>query len=386
MELLFLFVMFTIFGIGAGVYKFIKWILEGIFNFFSYKETHTRSQEYGEEIISETGAETGAEPEQTVIVKDPYFKPNQIQSYSNKNESAAGKKFIFRPKTLEEYIGQKKAKALVRLNLKKIKELKPVHFLISGHRGCGKTTLAHIIKNSLHAKLIERIAGEIQNPDQVVQLVNEINSSRELNVILFIDEIHALKPQLCENFYSIMEDYRIAGRDIKPFILIGATTEKNILMEKVAPMVDRFQVQIELEKYLKEDIVKIITQYKKQLFPNKPLPEGHFDIIAQNSKFTPRIAITLLEDSLVNDNIKHILECHRIIRQGLTDLDLRILKILQENKRPIGGKSLARMLGIPEKDYTTVYEPYLTEQEYIVPTNRGRVLGKKGEEFLEGEK
>jgi len=321
--------------------------------------------------------------EPSIIVKEPYFNVSKIKNFFNPGDGA--RKFIFRPRTLEEYIGQEKAKKLIRLNIKKILELKPVHILISGHRGCGKTTLTHIIKNKLNANMIERIGGELTNPEQIVDLVNEINVS-EGRIILFIDEIHALDAKLCETFYPIMEDFKIAGREIKPFIFIGATTEKNILMKKVAPFVDRFQVQVELEKYSEEDIVAILKQYKEQLFPNKELSNINYYIIAKNSRLTPRMGITLLEDNLIEKDIRQVLECHRIVKNGITDIDLKILQILEENNRPIGSKSLSRMIGISQADYEQVYENFLTEQEYIIPTSRGRVLGEKGKLLLESIK
>jgi len=320
-----------------------------------------------------------SEYEPSIIVKEPYFNPTKIKNFEKTPDA---KKFIFRPRTLEEYIGQDKAKKLIRLNIRKIKELKPVHILISGHRGCGKTTLTHIIKNLLNGKMIERIGGELSNPEQIVDLINEINVS-EGRVILFIDEIHALNPKLCETFYPIMEDFKIAGREVKPFIFIGATTEKNILMKKVAPFVDRFQVQVELEKYTEDDIIAILKQYKEQLFPNREISPINYRIIAKNSRFTPRVAITLLEDNLIEKDIREVLECHRIVKNGITEIDLKILQILEENNRPIGAKSLSRMIGISQADYEQVYESFLTEQEYIIPTSRGRVLGEKGKLLLE---
>src|SRR4030042_918874 len=195
-----------------------------------------------------------------MILKEASFNINNVPDYQSSEET---KKFIFRPTTLEEYIGQEKAKELIKLNIKKIKNLKPVHILISGHRGCGKTTLAYIVKNLLGAKMIERIAGEFTNPEQIEDLIREINMSNEERVILFLDEIHALNPKLCEIFYPIMEDFKYGGKNIKPFILIGATTEKNILMQKVAPLVDIFQVQVEIDRYTNQDIETILRQYQK---------------------------------------------------------------------------------------------------------------------------
>jgi len=364
---------FFVIGIWQLLKKMIMWI------FAPAKEQQMKIEIANVTDGTKINTETSMQEEQSIIVKDPYFNPNNIKGYSSENKP---KKFIFRPETLGEYIGQDKAKALARLNLKKIMRLKFVHFLISGHRGCGKTTLAHILKNHLRAEMIERIAGEITNPDQIVDLVNQINNIENNYPILFIDEIHALNPKLCETFYPIMEDYRIAGKNIKPFILIGATTEKNILMKKVAPLVDRFQVQIELEKYSKEDIIAILKQYKLQLFPDIPVKDKTYDIIGENSKFVPRVAITLLEDSLIESDIKKVLECHRIVKDGLTDIDIAILKVLELANKPMGEKAISMSCGITNSDYNTVYEPYLVEKQFILRTNRGRILSNKGKEFL----
>ena len=293
------------------------------------------------------------------------------------------KKFIYRPATLNEYIGQDNAKALIALNIRKIETLKPVHFLISGSRGHGKTTLAYIIKNLLKAKMIERIAKQIICNDDVIDLVNEINASQEKNVILFIDEIHSLDQSLCEIFYPLMEDFKIAGKNVKPFILIGATTEKHILVKNNAPFIDRFQVQVELQHYSSKDIVEILTQYKNQLYPQYPITQDFINIVADNAKKTPRIAISLLEDGIIESDVAHVLKCHRIIYQGLNETDVRILRILIENQKPMGSKSLSQMIGLSEKDYLESYESYLVEQEYILRTARGRTIATKGKEIYE---
>jgi Holliday junction DNA helicase RuvB len=269
------------------------------------------------------------------------------------------------------------------LNIRKINEVKPVHFLISGNRGHGKSTLAYIIKNMLNAKMIERIGKQLISNDDIIKVVNEINSSTEKNVILFIDEIHSLDQALCEIFYPIMEDFRIAGKAVKPFILIGATTERHILVKNNAPFVDRFQVQIRLNRYSVEDIVTILTQYKNQLYPQYKLDSNFIQSIAENSKRTPRIGISLLEDGIIEPDVKYILKCHQIVKDGLTDVDMNILRILIENNKPMGSKSISQMVGISEKDYLVEAENYLVEQEYILRTSRGRMIGKKGKEFYE---
>ncbi len=311
---------------------------------------------------------------------DPSFNTNNISSYDQP------KKFIYRPEKLEEYIGQEIAKQQIRLNVKKINKFRPVHFLISGTRGCGKTTIAHIIKNELKSEMIEKIAGEITNPEQVEELFNQINETEGDNPILFIDEIHSLKANLCETFYSAMEDFKVSGNYIKPFILIGATTEKNILVEKVAPFVDRFQVIIELERYSEDDISNILKQYKQQLYPEENIKEKNITIISKNCKFTPRIAISMLEDNLIEKNIQKVLTLNKIVKDGLTTGDIKIFQLLLDNPKAIGGNTIAMAVDVSVKDYNTIYEPYLVSQRFILRTRQGRLLSEKGKKFMEGLK
>lgn len=294
------------------------------------------------------------------------------------------KKFIYRPQTLEQYIGQEKAKNLVRLNVKKIHTLRPVHFLVNGKKGCGKSTLCYLINNELNATMIERVSSAISTKEDVYNLVNEINAVKEGYVILFIDEIHNLArvPEIAELFYPVMEDFKIEGKPIRPFSILGATTEKNMLVTKLSPFVDRFQAQIELENYTEEELVTILKQYKEQLYNDKNVPEKIYGTIAKNCKFTPRIAITLLEDYLVEQNIERILEYHRIVKEGLTDIDFKILETLNENDKPIGEKALSQMVGVNMKDFREVYEPYLIEKGFVIRTPRGRTISKKGKEIL----
>ena len=311
-----------------------------------------------------------------VIVDQPSFNGENILSSGKEF-----KKFIYRPQTLDEYIGQDNAKNLISLNIRKIKELKPVNFLLGGGRGHGKTSLSHIIKNMLNGKLIERIGKQIITNDDIINIVNEINQSKEEHIILFIDEIHSLDSSLCEIFYPIIEDFKIAGKNIKPFVLIGATTEKNILLKKNAPFVDRFQVQVDLEKYTTQNIVDILTQYKNQLYNKYNVHPDAILKLALNCKRTPRIAISLLEDAIIESNIDNVLKCHRIVHNGLNENDVNILRILIQNQKPLGSKALAQMIGISERDYLECCEAFLVEEEFILRTGRGRMIGEKGKEI-----
>ena len=293
------------------------------------------------------------------------------------------KKYIYRPQNLTEYIGQEKAKQKVKLNLQKICTLRPIHILIYGKKGCGKTSLSYIIAKELKAKVIERISSSISTKEDVYKLIEEINKEKKDYVVLFIDEIHnfASLPEIAELFYPIMEDFQLDGKPIRPFTLIGATTEINMLVSKLSPLVDRFQV-IPLENYTVNEIVLILKQFHKQLYSDREMKENVFQMIAMNCKYTPRIAINLLEDYLVDGNIERILDYNRIIKDGLTDIDFKILETLSENEKPLGEKALSQVAGLNNNDYREVYEPYLCEQGYIIRTARGRTISQKGKELL----
>lgn len=164
--------------------------------------------------------------------------------------------------------------------------------------------------------------------------------------------------------------------------MIGATTEKNALVKKFAPFVDRFQVQITLSRYTEEDIFNILKQYKEHLYSDYLIPDGWLRTISQNCKLTPRIAIALLEDLLVVKDVDKVLNMHNIVYKGLTEKDIQILKILAENEKPIGEEALSMMLGISREDYKFLHEAYLIEMGYMARTRSGRIILEKGRELL----
>lgn len=302
---------------------------------------------------------------------------SRIKEYNGKEL----KKYIFRPRTLNEYIGQEQAKELVKVNISKIKNIRPVHFIIDGLKGHGKTSLAYIISNMIGANRYEIIGADV-SIDKLTEILNWINSTDGIPVV-FIDEIHNLSPDIIEILYPILEDFKIQGKQIKPFVLIGATTEKNMLVKKFSPFVDRFQVQITLSRYTEGDIFKILKQYKDQLYKESLLPDNWLKVIAENCKLTPRIGIALLEDLLVVKNVRKVLDIHNIVYKGLTNKDIQILQILAENDKPIGEEALSMMLGISREDYKFLHEAYLIEMGYMARTRSGRIILDKGKRLLE---
>ena len=315
----------------------------------------------------------------TMTLKEETFNSDNLINYQTSNKN---KKFIYRPQTFDDYIGQYNAKKILELNIKKIKLIKPIHILLSGRRGYGKTTLARIIANNLGAKIIEIIGSQISTTEELEKILNQITSSQETHVILFIDEIETLKYDMCKYLNPILEDFKINDKNIKPFTLIGATINKSHLVKKVDDFVSRFQVQIEMERYSQENIVTILKNYRSQLFPEYNINQNIYEQIANNCRYTPRTAIALLEDVIIENNISQILTYHRIIKNSLTNMDIKILQILHDNEKPIGASALSQMSGLPQSDYEQVNEPFLIEEGYILRSNRGRIITKKGNKFL----
>jgi len=304
----------------------------------------------------------------TTLIK-PYDKPVKI--------------YIYRPQTLDQFIGQEQAKDEIRSFVKVVQELKPnSHLLVSGWAGTGKSTIVYVLANLLQAKMFYRTPQQLMDNDAVIEICNKIGEAKEKQVILFLDEIHGLDSKVAETLYMVMEDSKLAGVDIRPFILAGATTELNILQKKLSPLVDRFSTKIVLDRYSSEDLYKIITQYKRQLYPEIKLEDEDLRTISKNAKRTPRIAIGLLMKDLVEKDIDKVMNQSGIIVDGLTNIDIRLLQVLKDNIKPMGAEALAQRASIPTSDYLVVYEPFLAAEGYINRTPR-RVLGDKGKQILE---
>lgn len=290
-------------------------------------------------------------------------------------------KFSYRPQTLNEYIGQEKAKELVMLTLQKINEVKPCHILITGTKGHGKSTLAQIIANHLQFPITYHIGGvfTMENLRDFI-LANE---KSDQPMILFVDETHNLEKKIGEFMYPILEDFILPTNSakIRPFIFIGATTEKFTLLKKFSPLVDRCGAQIQLEHYKPADIKEILIQYNSQVY-NQEVEEAIYELLSQNSRLTPRIALSIFDDYMVCKNEATVLRSRRIIKNSLTDIDITILEHLQEIDKPVGEEALAIIAGIERADFKLFTEPFLMQEGYMTRTARGRVITLKGKELV----
>jgi Holliday junction DNA helicase RuvB len=307
---------------------------------------------------------------------------------------------LFRPKTLDDFVGQSKHKDNLRVYVKAARQRgEPLdHILLSGPPGLGKTTLAHILASELGVQLFVTSGPAIEHKGALTGVLTRLGR----NDILFIDEIHRLSAPVEETLYPAIEDFRIdvvtgdgpyaesIRIDIKPFTLIGATTREGLLTQ---PMHERFGVTMRLDFYPVPDLERIVLRNAALLGISCEKAGAHE--LAQRSRGTPRVANRLLrrvrDFAEVEGNGKidaSIVEltCNRleVDQGGLDEMDRRLLRVLIEHYQggPVGVETLAAALAEPRDTIEDVYEPYLLQQGFIGRTPRGRVANKRAYEHL----
>ncbi len=284
---------------------------------------------------------------------------------------------IYRPSNFDEYIGQKKAKQHIQCYLdgcKKFNENFPNTF-ISSPAGCGKTLLANILANKLNKTFIVATAGEIKSEQQLVDKIVQCKSG-----ILFLDEIHRISNKIGTFLLPILEEYKICGKKIKPFTMIGATTHRGNLSENLSALLQRFPLSIELEHYNKEEIIQILLQFHKKSYSQIPINNNLYSQIAQNCKATPRIAINLLRESIFTSDWEQVKNQNKIVKDGFTQQDIKALNFIF-NSNGASKLSIAKFLRVEPKTYEFEIETYLINKEMITVSNK-RKITEKGKDFL----
>ncbi|MCX8028510.1 MAG: Holliday junction branch migration DNA helicase RuvB [Brevinematales bacterium] len=296
-----------------------------------------------------------------------------------------------RPRTLDEFIGQDRIKENLKVFIQSsIQRNEPLdHVLISGPPGLGKTTLAKIIANELRTNFIYTVSNAFQKIGDLVAVLTNLQKGD----VLFIDEIHRLKPAFEEVLYSAMEDYVVSvvigegpgARSIKinipKFTLIGATTRTGLL---TSPLISRFGIILRFDFYSYEDMVKICKRTSKILKLN--ISEEGISEIARRSRGTPRILnriIRRIRDFAVVEKVEHLdveftrksLKKLEIDEEGLDEIDRKILLTLIDKYQggPVGLKTLSASIGEEEDTIEDVFEPFLIQKGFIKRTPKGRI-------------
>jgi holliday junction DNA helicase RuvB len=296
-----------------------------------------------------------------------------------------------RPQRLSEFIGQQKVKDSLRVWIEAaLARREPLdHSLFFGPPGLGKTTLAELIARELGVNIRTTSGPALEKPGDLVGTLTNLRAGD----ILFIDEIHRLRPIIEEFLYPAMEDFRIDIRlsegpkaqtitmPIERFTLIGATTRFGML---TPPMRARFGIVERLNYYPAQDLELIVKRSADVL--KVVVDEGGASEIARRSRGTPRVANRLLRrirdfaqvraDGFISKQVAHDgLQMLDVDEFGLDDMDARILKTIIEKFEggPVGLNTVAAAVGEDANTIEEVYEPFLVQHGFLQRTPRGRV-------------
>ena len=320
----------------------------------------------------------------------------QAEYSSEDTETEVG----LRPQALDEYIGQEKAKEILKVYIDAVKLRGDCldHVLLYGPPGLGKTTLSQIIANELGVNLRITSGPAIEKQGDLAALLSNLGEGD----VLFIDEIHRLSRSVEEILYPAMEDYALdiiigkgpAARSIRlplaKFTLIGATTRAGQL---TTPLRDRFGVLLRLELYTPEELATIVKRSAGIL--DVPITEDGALEIASRSRGTPRIANRLLKrvrdfaqvkgNGRIDCEISRMaLDMLEIDELGLDNTDRRMLRTIIDfyGGGPVGLETLAATVGEEAVTIEDVYEPYLLQIGFLSRTPRGRCATHAAYEHL----
>ncbi|MGO1118412.1 Holliday junction branch migration DNA helicase RuvB [Rhodovibrionaceae bacterium A322] len=306
----------------------------------------------------------------------------------------------FRPQTLDDFIGQPKLRANLKVFVEaaKAREEQLDHVLFFGPPGLGKTTLSQIVAKEMGVGFRATSGPVIAKAGDLAAILTNLQP----NDVLFIDEIHRLSPAVEEILYPAMEDFQLdiiigegpAARsvriDLPPFTLVAATTRSGLITR---PLRERFGIPQRLEFYSPEELQLIVSRGARVLGCGMT-DEGAAEV-ARRSRGTPRVAARLLRrvrDFALVDRVEMIdaeladraLRRLEVDANGLDAMDHRYLRCIAENYGggPVGAETIAAVLSEQRDVIEEVIEPYLMQQGLIQRTPRGRMLTVNGFQYL----
>jgi Holliday junction DNA helicase RuvB len=323
------------------------------------------------------------------MASDPTLRPDPLPEDADDTRA-------LRPQTLDDFIGQKEARANLRVFIQSARQRGEAmdHTLFHGPPGLGKTTLAQIMARELGVNFRMTSGPVLAKAGDLAAILTNL----EARDVLFIDEIHRLNPAVEEVLYPALEDFELdlvigegpAARtvriELQPFTLVGATTRLGLL---TTPLRDRFGIPTRLQFYTEDELHDIVTRNARKM--GAPADDLGAREIARRARGTPRIAGRLLRrvvDFAVVEGdgiITQELADNALTRLGVDNLgldmaDRRYLTMIGEDYQggPVGVETLCAALSESRDAVEEVIEPYLLQQALIQRTPRGRMLAARG--------
>lgn len=331
----------------------------------------------------------------------PAGRKNPVtQSDSGSEEDVRLTDNALRPLSLSDYVGQEKIKENLRIFMEAAKKRGEAmeHLLLHGSPGLGKTTLAMIMAKEMNAQIKVTSGPAIERPGDLAALLSNLKAGH----ILFIDEIHRLRPAVEEILYSAMEDFcldlmigkgpsaRSMRLSLPKFTLIGATTKLSSLS---SPLRDRFGNVLKLQFYSEPDICEIIVRSAGLL--GVGIESAAAAALAASARRTPRIANRLLRrardyahvhhgDVIDESVVEATLKMLGVDERGLDETDRKLLSVILENfgGGPVGLSTLSAATNEEEATIEDIYEPYLMQLGFLERTPRGRQVTQKVYNYL----
>jgi len=322
--------------------------------------------------------------------KDDITRAHHKILLTQETEEDAVLNLSLRPKTLDEFVGQKTIIENLKIALQAAKSRgEPVeHILLSGPPGLGKPTLAHIIASEMGTKITSTSGPAIERAGDLIGILTNVGTKD----VLFIDEIHRLSKAVEEFIYPAMESFQIdfvidkgpyaktIKFNLKKFSLVGATTRSGLL---TAPLRGRFGMFYHLDFYAPEELIKIIQRTATIL--GVKADEASCVEIARRARGTPRVANRLFRrvrdyaqvkahGAITPDITKKALDALEIDSVGLDPIDRKVLRAIIDfyDGGPVGIESLAATLNEEADTIVDVVEPYLLKIGFLKRTPRGR--------------